>query len=51
MYVDQYAKEKLRVESEIGREKELSVVQAIFHVLILSYVLIIIFFKIDIPGI
>jgi hypothetical protein len=29
-----YAKEKLRVESEIGKEKELTVVQAIFHVLI-----------------
>jgi hypothetical protein len=32
----QYAKEKLRVETEIGREKELSVVQAIVHVLISS---------------
>jgi hypothetical protein len=31
----QYAKEKLRVESEIGREKELSVVQAIFHVFLI----------------
>jgi hypothetical protein len=33
MYVSH---EKLRVESEIGKEKELSVVQAIFHVLISS---------------